>query len=189
MSTEAPHPVVEFSRFEQLRFARQVIRQEGDALLALADRLPDEFSDAVGLILHGAGNVIVTGMGKAGLIGQKIAATLASTGTSSHFLHPSEAVHGDLGRIHRHDIVLSTLVQRQDGGTDSPAAVAGVDASSAHCTNWRCAESSGPGGSSDTRIGPSTRGLCFGAGAEHKYDRDARTGRCCGVGRQPCTGI
>ena len=95
------------TRFEQLRFAREVIHQEGQALLQLAGRLGDEFCDAVDRVLQCRGNVIVIGMGKAGLIGQKIAATLASTGTNSHPVHPAEAIHGDLGRLHRDDLVLA----------------------------------------------------------------------------------
>jgi len=72
----------------------------------VADRLGDGFCRAVELLLECRGNVIVSGMGKAGLIGQKIAATLASTGTPSHFLHPAEAMHGDLGRVRRGDVAL-----------------------------------------------------------------------------------
>lgn len=107
MSMEAPRHVAEFSPLDQLQFAREVLRGEGAAILALADRLGLEFSQAVDILARCRGNVIVTGMGKAGLVGRKIAATLASTGTSSHFLHPSEAVHGDLGRIHALDVVLA----------------------------------------------------------------------------------
>jgi len=107
MSTEASRPLATFSPFEQLRFAREVMRREGQALLELSERLQDEFCEAVDLLYQCRGNVIVTGMGKAGLIGQKVAATLASTGTTSHFLHPGEAVHGDLGRIHELDVVLA----------------------------------------------------------------------------------
>ncbi len=136
MSTEAPSISAEFSPFEQLRFARQVIRQEGEALLALSERLRGEFCDAVQLMRSCRGNVIVTGMGKAGLIGQKIAATLASTGTSSHFVHPGEAVHGDLGRIHPLDMVLSTFVQWEDGGTDAIVAVALDDGDSTGGHDW-----------------------------------------------------
>src|SRR3954470_21087238 len=94
------------SPFEQLRLARQVVRTEGQTLLALADRLGEEFCHAAALIFASRGSVIVSGMGKAGLIGQKIAATFASTGTRSHYLHPGEAIHGDLGRVHADDIVL-----------------------------------------------------------------------------------
>lgn len=92
--------------FEQLRFASQIIRQEGEALLQLVQRLDDGFCRAVDYLYTCRGSVIVSGMGKAGLIGQKVAATLASTGTRSHFLHPGEAVHGDLGRIHHDDVLL-----------------------------------------------------------------------------------
>jgi len=99
----APDPL---SPFEQLRLAREVVRTEGQTLLALADRLGEEFCHAVALLASIRGSVIVSGMGKAGLIGQKIAATFASTGTRSHFLHPSEAIHGDLGRLHAEDVAL-----------------------------------------------------------------------------------
>ncbi|MBC8351661.1 MAG: KpsF/GutQ family sugar-phosphate isomerase [Planctomycetes bacterium] len=107
MSMEAASTSIRLSRFEQLRFGREVIREEGEALIALASRLHDEFCEALELLFTCQGNVIVTGMGKAGLIGQKITATLASTGTSAHFLHPAEAIHGDLGRIHSSDLVLA----------------------------------------------------------------------------------
>lgn len=85
---------------------RQVVQQEGLALLDVARRLDESFCDAIELLANCVGSVIVTGMGKAGLIGQKIAATFASTGTRSHFLHAGEAVHGDLGRVHSNDVVL-----------------------------------------------------------------------------------
>lgn len=86
---------------------RAILQHEADALQRLACHLDSEaFSDAVAAIEACRGSVIVSGMGKAGLIGQKIAATLASTGTRSHYLHPAEAVHGDLGRIHHDDLVL-----------------------------------------------------------------------------------
>ncbi len=94
------------TRDEQLELARRVIRSEGQTLLAIAERLDDRFCSAIDLLLSCQGSVIVTGMGKAGLVGQKIAATLASTGTRSHFVHPAEAVHGDLGRFHAEDIAL-----------------------------------------------------------------------------------
>lgn len=90
-----------------LDFVRQVIRAEGESLLEAAANLDDAVCLAAQLILRRRGNVIVTGMGKAGLIGQKIAATLSSTGTPSHFLHPAEAVHGDLGRLQPDDVVLA----------------------------------------------------------------------------------
>jgi arabinose-5-phosphate isomerase len=107
MSMEAASTSIRLSRFEQLRFGREVIRHEGEALVTLASGLHDEFCDAIESLFACRGSVIVTGMGKAGLIGQKITATLASTGTNAHFLHPAEAIHGDLGRIHRDDLVLA----------------------------------------------------------------------------------
>ena len=81
MRTEAPHSHDPFTPFEQLRFAREVLQNEGQAILTLADQLGDEFCRAVEVLSQCQGNVIVAGMGKAGLIGRKIAATLASTGT------------------------------------------------------------------------------------------------------------
>ena len=90
-----------------LEFVRQVIQSEGKALIEAAAHLDEAVCRAAELILSRNRSVIVTGMGKAGLIGQKIAATLASTGTPSHFLHPAEAVHGDLGRLRADDIVLA----------------------------------------------------------------------------------
>ena len=97
---------IQTNRFAQLRLACEIVETEGQALVALSKRLGDGFCDAVDLLYQAQANVIVSGMGKAGLIGQKIAATLASTGTRSHFLHPAEAVHGDLGRIASGDVVL-----------------------------------------------------------------------------------
>jgi len=91
---------------EQLRYAREIIALEGAALATLARRIDGEFCRAVDLVYACSGSVITSGMGKAGLIAQKIAATFSSTGTRSHFLHPGEAVHGDLGRIHRDDLLL-----------------------------------------------------------------------------------
>jgi arabinose-5-phosphate isomerase len=90
----------------QLELARAILIAEANSVLALADRLGDDFCRAVQAIASSRGAVIVTGMGKAGLVGQKITATLASTGTRSHFLHPAEAIHGDLGRVHRDDVLL-----------------------------------------------------------------------------------
>jgi arabinose-5-phosphate isomerase len=86
---------------------RQVLRAEGEAILASADSLAAPFCQAVRLLQQCTGSVVVTGMGKAGLIGRKLSATLASTGTPSHFLHPAEAMHGDLGALRRDDLVLA----------------------------------------------------------------------------------
>ncbi|OGI54491.1 MAG: D-arabinose 5-phosphate isomerase, partial [Candidatus Muproteobacteria bacterium RIFCSPHIGHO2_12_FULL_60_33] len=91
--------------FEQL--GREVIQLEADALQTLATRVDGQFAEACRLVLACQGRVIVTGMGKSGHIGGKIAATLASTGTPSFFVHPGEASHGDLGMITPTDIVLA----------------------------------------------------------------------------------
>lgn len=86
--------------------ARQVLITEADALRQLADQLPGDFDAVVALILRTKGRVIISGIGKSGHIGNKIAATLASTGTPSYFVHASEASHGDLGMITEEDIVV-----------------------------------------------------------------------------------
>jgi arabinose-5-phosphate isomerase len=90
-----------------LTLARQVLDIEADALRALSTRLDSGFADAVNLILACNGRVVVSGMGKSGHIGGKIAATLASTGTPAFFMHPGEASHGDLGMIAPNDVVLA----------------------------------------------------------------------------------
>ncbi len=90
-----------------LETARQVINDEADALRQLSDTLDDRFSEAVRLILSAKGRVIVSGIGKSGHIGHKIAATLASTGTPAYFVHPAEASHGDLGMLSAGDVVLA----------------------------------------------------------------------------------
>jgi arabinose-5-phosphate isomerase len=92
---------------EGLAFAREVLRVEADALERVRSRLGQTITRAADLIHRSTGSVIVTGMGKAGLVGQKLAATLASTGTRAFPLHPAEAVHGDLGRIRADDIVIA----------------------------------------------------------------------------------
>jgi arabinose-5-phosphate isomerase len=88
-------------------YARNVIECEAKAIESLTRVIDGEFSRAVEAIFNSTGNIIVSGMGKAGIIGTKISATLASTGTPSHFLHPAEAIHGDLGRVRQDDIVLA----------------------------------------------------------------------------------
>jgi arabinose-5-phosphate isomerase len=87
--------------------ARQVLEIEADAISSLLPRIDESFDRALELLLGCGGRVVVTGMGKSGLIGQKLSATLASTGTPSLFLHPAEAIHGDLGRIVKGDVVLA----------------------------------------------------------------------------------
>src|SRR5438105_15180650 len=87
--------------------ARKVLQTEAAAVLALADRLDERFDRAVELLRDCRGRVILTGMGKSGIICQKIAATLSSTGTPAHFLHPADAIHGDLGMIQADDVVIA----------------------------------------------------------------------------------
>ena len=89
------------------REARRVLEIEAAAILSLASDLDDGFDAAVALMHGTTGRVVVTGIGKSGIVGQKIAATLASTGTAAFFLHPSEAIHGDLGMILAGDVVLA----------------------------------------------------------------------------------
>ncbi|HNZ56323.1 MAG TPA: KpsF/GutQ family sugar-phosphate isomerase, partial [Methylophilaceae bacterium] len=90
-----------------LSLAREVLLLEASEINALANRLDQHFSDAVALILQCKGRVVVSGMGKSGHIGGKIASTLASTGTPAFFMHPAEASHGDLGMITAGDIVIA----------------------------------------------------------------------------------
>ena len=92
---------------EGLAFAREVLRIEAEALDRVRERLGGSITRAADLVHRCAGSVIVTGMGKAGIVGQKLAATLASTGTRAFPLHPAEAVHGDLGRIRAGDVVIA----------------------------------------------------------------------------------
>ncbi len=90
-----------------LELARRVLRTEAAAILALVPNINGAFDRAVDLLLRCRGRVILTGMGKSGIICQKIAATLASTGTPAFFLHPAEAIHGDLGVIQGDDVVIA----------------------------------------------------------------------------------
>jgi len=87
--------------------ARQVLQTEAAAILALVERLDDRFDRAVDLLRQCRGRVILTGMGKSGIICQKIAATLSSTGTPAHFMHPADAIHGDLGVLLPDDVVVA----------------------------------------------------------------------------------
>lgn len=95
-----------FSPFEQIALARQIVLDEACALQRVAGKIPSDFTRVVELITGLRGAVVVTGIGKAGWVAQKLSATFASTGTPSHFLHPGEAFHGDLGRVVAGDVVL-----------------------------------------------------------------------------------
>jgi arabinose-5-phosphate isomerase len=106
-----------------LDYARQVIRVEAEAVRSMAAVVDESFARAARMIYTCSGSVIVTGIGKAGIIGRKISATLASTGTPSHFLHPAEAVHGDLGRLRTEDVV---LVLSYGGQTDEITRLVGL---------------------------------------------------------------
>ena len=90
-----------------IKIAQETFHTEADALYKAAERLDQNFLDAISLILRTEGKLIITGVGKSGLVGAKMAATFASTGTSSFFLHPTEALHGDLGMIGKSDTLLA----------------------------------------------------------------------------------
>jgi arabinose-5-phosphate isomerase len=115
MTSNSASRLGHLSQFEQLSYAREIIEIEAQSLAKLSGRLDSHFCRATQYFYECRGSVIVTGIGKAGLIGQKISATLASTGTRSIFLHPAEAVHGDLGRVREDDCI---LVLSQSGETE-----------------------------------------------------------------------
>ena len=98
-----------------LDYARQVIKAEAEAIDSVTPIVDASFAKAADMIYNCTGSCIVSGIGKAGIIGQKISATMASTGTPSHFLHPAEAIHGDLGRLRNSDII---IVLSYGGETD-----------------------------------------------------------------------
>ena len=87
--------------------AKEVLTIEANSILRLIDGIGENFDQAVEILYNCKGRVIVTGMGKSGLIGKKIAATMSSTGTPSYFLHPAESTHGDSGIITRDDVVIA----------------------------------------------------------------------------------
>jgi arabinose-5-phosphate isomerase len=90
-----------------LDIAKRVLKIEADAVSALIGKLNSDFEKAIEIIYNSKGRVVVTGMGKSGLVGKKIAATLASTGTPAFFLHPAEASHGDLGMVTSDDVIIA----------------------------------------------------------------------------------
>jgi arabinose-5-phosphate isomerase len=107
-------------RQELRRIAERVLRLEADAILGLIPKMDERFERAIDMLRGCTGRIIVTGIGKSGIIGRKIAATLASTGTPAYFLHPAEGVHGDLGMIARGDVVLALS---NSGETDEVLAI------------------------------------------------------------------
>lgn len=98
-----------------LSLGRHILRREAQSIQQLAKQLDARFLQAVYRLIHCKGTVVVSGMGKAGLVGQKVSATLSSTGSPSHFLHPAEALHGDLGKIKTDDVI---LIFSQSGETE-----------------------------------------------------------------------
>jgi arabinose-5-phosphate isomerase len=102
-----PTPSAAPTDADLLAHGREILRAEGDAIVQAAESLDDSFGRTVRLIEGCTGSVVVTGIGKAGLVARKVSATLASTGTPSHFLHPAEAMHGDLGALRRDDLLLA----------------------------------------------------------------------------------
>lgn len=103
--------------------ARRVLNAEADAIRSVIDRLDEAFDQAVMTIANATGMLVVAGVGKSGMIGHKISATFASIGTASHFVHPTEAVHGDLGRIRGDDVM---LLLSYGGETDEVLALAAL---------------------------------------------------------------
>jgi arabinose-5-phosphate isomerase len=103
MTSRSPAPASALER----ALARKVLETEAAAVLGLVSRLDDRFNRALDLLFACTGRVVVTGMGKSGIICRKIAATLSSTGTSAFFLHPAEAIHGDLGALRSDDVVMA----------------------------------------------------------------------------------
>lgn len=103
----SPQEFTDQDRQRALARAVETLRGEAQAILRLADRLDDQFAEAVGLVLCCKGRLVVTGMGKSGAVARKLAGTFSSTGTPSLFLHPAEGIHGDLGMVTAEDVVLA----------------------------------------------------------------------------------
>lgn len=102
-----PRSSVEQNSDQIAETVRRTLKLEGEALTDFADRLPEDIEEVVRLLVETIGRVVVTGMGKSGHVARKIAATLASTGTPSFYLHPGEASHGDLGMVTTGDVVIA----------------------------------------------------------------------------------
>lgn len=110
MQTEISRPLQNMNRNNEpgnpVASGKEILREEAEALRRIADRLDEEFGKAVAAMRRCRGKIIISGMGKSGIIGQKIAATLASTGTTAIFLHPADAAHGDLGIVSEGDVII-----------------------------------------------------------------------------------
>lgn len=107
VSGKSPRPASDPANGGSVAEGRRVLKIEARAVQALVDRLDAQFGKAVDVLLRCKGKVVVSGMGKSGLVGQKIAATMASTGTPAFFLHPAEGIHGDLGMLGRADVLIA----------------------------------------------------------------------------------
>ena len=110
----SPDQVIVRQRDEELALAKKILQIESDAVASLVTRMNNTFLLALDLVENCKGRVIATGMGKSGIIARKLAATLSSTGTAAYFVHPAEALHGDLGAIQKTDVVMSVS---HSGGT------------------------------------------------------------------------
>ena len=170
---------------EGVAFARKVLRIEAEALERVRERLGVSIARAADLIYRCPGSVIVTGMGKAGLVGQKLAATLASTGTRAFPLHPAEAVHGDLGRIRADDVVIALSqsgeteeVLAADPGAPAAGGLPGGD----HRAGDQLAR---PGGRPLHRARADRGGVSAGTGPLGQHDGADGRGRCPGPPGQP----
>ncbi len=185
MATITEWPLASETEAEGLAFVREVLRIEAEALERVRDRLGDSITCAAELIYRSTGSVIVTGMGKAGLVGQKLAATLASTGTRAFHLHPAEAVHGDLGRIRADDVVLALS---QSGETEEVLrlvpALRRLGAGLVAITE-RASQLARPGGRPVHRAGARRRGLPAGPGPVRQHDGAHGRRRCAGAAGQP----
>ena len=170
---------------EGLAFAREVLRIEAEASSGCASGLRPTIAQAADLVFRCPGSVIVTGMGKAGLVGQKLAATLASTGTRAFPLHPAEAVHGDLGRIRADDVVIALS---QSGETEEVLRLVpalrrlGARPDRDHRAGHQLAR---PGGRPLRRARADRGGLPAGAGPLRQHHRAHGRRRCPGAAGQP----
>ena len=170
---------------EGVAFAREVLRIEAEALGRVRERLGPAIAQAADLIYRCAGSVIVTGMGKAGLVGQKLAATLASTGTRAFPLHPGEAIHGDLGRIRADDVVIALS---QSGETEEVLrlvpAFRRLSARLIAITE-RATSSLGRAADLCIALGPIEEACPLGLSALRKHDGAHGRGRCAGPAGEP----
>ena len=160
-----------------LNGAKKVLRIEAEAILALIDKINGEFAKAMEIILSCKGRVVVTGMGKSGLIGKKIAATLASTGTPALFLHPAEGIHGDLGMVMKGDVIIAIS---NSGETEEIVKLLPVFkrlTGPCDSNDRRDEVSPRKGRRSHDRRGRSRGGVSDGPGSDGFHDRDSCDGR------------